>query len=63
MMKKIGPQRVKSYPYNSCIHMFITKDISADYSNVSYGLLGYDSMFIRNLLAIYQRNFLPPQSR
>jgi hypothetical protein len=60
MMKEIGPQRVKSYPYNSCIHIFIAKDISAAYSNVSYGLLGYDTMFIGNLLAIQQRNFLPP---
>jgi hypothetical protein len=60
MMKEIGPHRVKSYPYNSCIHMFIAKDIIADYSNVSYGLLGYDGMFIGNMLAIYQRNFLPP---
>jgi len=30
MMKEIGPQRVKAYPCNSCIHMFIAKDIIAD---------------------------------
>jgi hypothetical protein len=40
--------------------MIIAKDISADYSNISYGLLGHDAMFIGNLFAIYQRNFLPP---
>lgn len=60
MMKETGPQRVKSYPYNSSIHMFIAKDMSADCSNVSYGLMGYDVMFTGNLLAIYERNFLPP---
>jgi hypothetical protein len=60
MMKEIVPQRVQSYPYNSGTHMFIAKDISHVNSNVSYGLLGYDAMFIGNLLATYQRNFLPP---